>query len=88
MSHGFKIVLVFLPLLAFAGAWMAWYLRRSGRMVDRWAAEIGCRVVSRKYRWLFSGPFWWRTTRNMAIYYVTLEDAGGRTRHAYVRCGS
>jgi len=83
-----SLMAVFVVLfISFAGLFMIWHFRRSGRMVERWAADNGYRLLDREYRWLLRGPFWWRTGKGMAVYHVTVQDASGRVRKGYIRCG-
>ena len=66
-----------------------WRRCRAERVIDRWAAENGFRVIDKEYRpGRLGGVFRWRYTRRQQAYYVTLEDREGRIRKAEVLCGS
>jgi hypothetical protein len=83
-------------------AYAVWHHRRAAVMIDRWAKEQGLRVVSRDVRHhrpnrseaevprkgtAQGQPSWWKTSHVDAVYQVTVEDAEGRKRTAFVRCG-
>ncbi len=66
---------------------LLWDLRRSRAILDKWAANEGFNIVSAERRWVLTGPFWWRTGRGQRVFYVTVRDAKGHVRRAYVRVG-
>ena len=82
----------FLPILGFIWVlmlvYMLWVFRRRASLIEQWADKNGYRIVSRKYRWLRKGPFFWTSSRGQTVYYVTMEDVQGNQRHGWVRCGS
>src|SRR4051794_29722736 len=65
-----------------------WRFGRSQTILDRWAEANGLRILNKEYRWMMRGPFAWTTSKGQAVYRVTVEDAAGRTRSGWVRCGS
>ena len=70
----------------FVIVWPRW---RAARVIDRWAAKNGFRVIDKEYRvGTLGGVFRWRFTKRQQAYYVTLEDRDGRIRKAEVLCGS
>jgi hypothetical protein len=87
MDQALLTVAFVVLFLSLGGLLMVWHFRRSGRMVERWAADNGYRLLGEEYRWFLRGPFWWRTGNGMAVYHVTVQDASGRVREGYVRCG-
>jgi hypothetical protein len=64
-----------------------WHFSRSSSVLDQWAAENGYRIISQNYRHLVKGPFFLRSGKGHAVYYVTVEDESGRQRSGYVRIG-
>ena len=79
--------LCFVCCVAAAVAYAVWHHRRAAAMIDRWAKEQGLRVVGRDVRHHRPKPSWWKTSHVDAVYQVTVEDAEGRKRTAFVRCG-
>jgi len=69
-------------------AMIAWFLARSRRLLDEWAADNGITITSRERRYLRRGPFLWTTGRGQDVYYITAVDGSGTSRSGYVRCGS
>jgi hypothetical protein len=63
------------------------HFTRSTTMLDRWAAANGLRLVTKEYRWLVKGPFFWRSGKNQAVYRITAQDAHGQTFSGFARCG-
>ena len=56
-------------------------------MMSQWAQANGLTLVSEERCWFFKGPFFWTSGKSQMVYYVTVRDPAGRTRHAWVRCG-
>lgn len=81
-------LLLFIPFVLIGIASIFWHFNRSATLLDRWAARNGLRIVSREYRWLARGPFWWRTSKSQSVYRVEVIDSAGETRTGYVRLGS
>ena len=82
-----------LPVLGVAAAvffvallW-AWHFRRSRDILRRWADENGYELVSVERRFVFRGPFWWRTAKGQEVFYVVVRDSAGHCRNAHVRVG-
>src|SRR5262245_60494797 len=69
-------------------SWFWWRSHRSGVIIDRWASEHGCRVITKSYCWFFAGPFFMRNGRGQTVYRIVAEDEDGCRRRAHVRCGS
>jgi hypothetical protein len=67
---------------------IAWHFSRSRRLLEKWAAENGFRIIESSYRNLVRGPFFWTTSKGQSVYRVTVEDATGQRRSGWVRCGS
>jgi hypothetical protein len=66
---------------------LVWHLGRSHSILEHWAARNGYRLIDQSYCWFSKGPFFWTSSKGQTVYYVTVEDAAGRIRHAWVRCG-
>jgi hypothetical protein len=62
--------------------------RRSRTILERWAERQGYRILRSQRRTLRRGPFFFFTARGQEVFRVTVEDAHGRIRHGFVRCGS
>ena len=76
------IAIAMLVILSFV-----WQVRRSRSRLDQWAAQNGFRIIESSYRNLVRGPFFWTTSKGQTVYRVTVEDASGRQRSGWVRCG-
>ena len=44
-------------------------------------------IVLSQRRLFFTGPFFWNTWNNQAVYYVTIQTADGQTGSGWVRLG-
>jgi hypothetical protein len=80
--------LVALGFLVGAGLWVYWQNANTSRMLNEWARENGYRIVSREYRSLLRGRFWWRTSKSQRVYYIDVVDAEGNHRTGYARLGN
>ena len=58
---------------------------RCANMIAEWASHSGWRVRTARRRFFNIGPF--RFNPGLPVYLVTLENAIGKERRAYVRCG-
>jgi hypothetical protein len=88
MRDALPIFLLVTAVLVIAGAtWRWWCSSRSNDLIERWAERCHVRVVRCDYCWFWTGPFFLTTTKGQMVYYVTVQDAKGRTRRAWVRCG-
>ena len=66
---------------------VVWTASRSRDVLDQWAAANGFTIVNRERRQLRTGPYVFRRVKGQEVFYVTVEDAGGRRRSGYVRVG-
>jgi hypothetical protein len=83
--------LLFLAILVLliALACLAGHLARSDWVLRNWAEEEGYRILQKRYRLFFRGPFFWRANDEcQTVYRVTVEDKVGRVRSGWVCCGS
>ena len=87
MNNGGPAVFVFLIVIVLVILSMTWTFSRSTSIIETWARENGYRLLSSEYRWLAKGPYFFRTSKGQTVYRVTVQDAQGRTRSGYVRCG-
>lgn len=85
--EGFLIVLVVAVLITVTTLVVRWELRKSRRLIDEWAARNQYRVLDRRWKMLWFGPFWWRTSKHQRVHRVTVQDREGKTRKAWIRCG-
>jgi hypothetical protein len=56
-------------------------------MLERYLRERGYRLISKQYRWLVRGPFWWRTSKGQSVYRFSAEDADAVRREGWARVG-
>ncbi len=85
MEERLQILLV---LVALAVAMWVWTIRKSKRMVEEWARQQGMHLVSSEFRWWRRGPFFWKSSRNQTVLYVTVRMTDASIRSAFIRCGS
>jgi hypothetical protein len=64
-----------------------WHYSRSSSLLEQWARRHGYRILSQEYCYFFKGPFFWTSSKDQVVYYVTVEDEEGRQRKGWVRCG-
>jgi hypothetical protein len=83
----FGTIVAVMAFMAFIALSMAWRGTRSESMMAQWARTNGLTLLSEERCWFFKGPFFWTSGKGQMIYYVTVRDPSGRTRHAWVRCG-
>ncbi|HZE21241.1 MAG TPA: hypothetical protein VE082_04230 [Desulfobaccales bacterium] len=65
-----------------------WTIRKSKQMVAEWARQQGLLLVSSEFRLWRRGPFFWKSSRNQTVLYVTVRMPDGSPRSAFIRCGS
>jgi hypothetical protein len=85
--EGIGAGLLVLVMIVLGGTYIWWYFTRSLSMVEQWARDNGLTLVEVERRYMFHGPFWWRTGKGQAVFRVTVRDASGQVRHGYVRVG-
>jgi hypothetical protein len=81
---------VFFAVLAISGfiGWCWMFHARAKSIIQKWAAEHGY-VILQCDSPFHTGAFsFWTTSRGQIVYSVTVRDATGRERKAWVRCGS
>ena len=64
-----------------------WQFKKSRLLIDKWAARNGYRILNRRFQLFWRGPFWWRSSKGQLVYRVTIQDAAGNIRRAWIRCG-
>lgn len=86
-ADNFAVVLLALALVLIAvlGTW--WHYGRSSSLLETWARRHGYHIISQEYCRFFKGPFFWTSSKGQVVYYVTVQDAEGRQRTGWVRCG-
>jgi hypothetical protein len=65
-----------------------WSFTQSRKILEGWAAGSGFNILRAERRVFWMGPFWWRTSKGQAVFYVTVLDQEGRERSGWVRVGS
>jgi hypothetical protein len=85
MEPFFALGLLFLTLLGFAG-WILLFIRRLHSRLRSWAAENGFHIV-RMERSGFARPakWFWRHSRDRAVFRVRVRDREGRERTGWIR---
>jgi hypothetical protein len=81
------IGLVVVIMLVFVGLSLWWRFSRSTNMVEQWASDNGLELINVERRFMFRGPFWWRTNKGQEVFRVTVRDGSGQVLHGYVRVG-
>lgn len=61
---------------------------RARSLLAEWARSQQVELLSVRRCWLWRGPYAWRSSKNQTVFYVTVRDAAGQERRAYVRVGS
>lgn len=84
MGNSFPIILIFVFAAIITGA----IFSRARQMLESWAKENGYQILRSELRWFRRGPFFWTTSRNQMVYYVSVRNREGVTRNAWVRCGT
>ena len=64
-----------------------WVFSRARNMLEAWARENGYNILSSEMRLLRRGPFFWTTSKNQVVYYVTVQTPDGHNTSGFVRCG-
>ena len=81
------IAIIFIVLASFSMLFLIARLSKSRMMVEEWAEHEGYHLLNAERRWLLRGPFFFLSDKEQDVYYVTVADAAGQIRHAYIRCG-
>jgi hypothetical protein len=83
-AFGILFILILVPIAIFG---IAMSISRPRTILERWADANGFQIVHAERRTFFRGPFFWRSTKDQVVYYVTVRDSSGAARRGYVRCG-
>lgn len=75
-------------LLAGAVAYYGWELWRSRTLLARWAVRKGVEIIWARRRWVFKGPFFWKSTSGQVVFRVKVRDLQGYERTGWVLCGN
>lgn len=78
---------ILLVLVIIVLAWR-WHFSRSSAILEKWADENGYEILEKSYRYFFRGPFFFRATKDQAVYRVTVRDKAGNVESGWVACGS
>jgi hypothetical protein len=80
---------ILVPIIAILGIWfLVRREKRKTKMLNRWAAEQGVRLIDRDERGMVRGPYFWGTAGGQVVYRVAAEFPGGEIRHGWVRLGT
>jgi hypothetical protein len=79
------LLLFVLPIIFAVG--VMWY-SRAKNILRHWAQNNDYEILSRQYRWIRRGPFFWWTTRGQEVFYVTIRTPDGQLKRGWVRCGN
>jgi len=74
--------------LTLAVAYYAWELWRSRKLLLQWAKRQGVAIIRSRRRWVFKGPFFWKSTSGQMVFRVEVRDPHGRERIGWVLCGN
>ena len=80
-----NIAIAFVILIVIAI--LVWTFSRSRRMLEKWAVDNNYQIISASIRLFRRGPFFWTTSKNQVVYYVTIRTSEG-IKNGWVRCGS
>jgi len=80
----FLIARIFL-IIGIFGLFQHLVAMRCHSMIRAWAKQGGWRALKTHRKFINLGPF--KFNPGLPVYRVTLENACGKQRHAYVRCG-
>jgi hypothetical protein len=67
---------------------VVWGHSRAEFLLQQWASRNDLRIVEKKGRKIFRGPFMWNSSRTQMVYRVTVEDRDCNTYSGFVRLGS
>jgi len=59
---------------------------RGRKILESWALENNYQIISSETRLFRRGPFFWTTTKNQMVYYVTVRTPED-VKSGWVRCG-
>ena len=60
-------------VIAIAIPFLAWHLRRSRELVEKWAAANAHSTTAIERRYLRAGPFFWRRGRGHEVFHVSVS---------------
>lgn len=63
-----------------------WQVDRADQLAQGWARDNAYEIVASENRWL-DGPFFWRSSDQQVVRYITVRDQYGRERSGHVRLG-
>ena len=85
-DHFFPVLLgIGFIIIAILAIW--WHYSRASELLEEWARRHRYHILRQEYCYFFKGPFFWSSSKNQVVYYVTIEDRDGRQRTGWVRCG-
>jgi hypothetical protein len=81
------LALFAIPMTILLGRLIFWSEARVEAALQRWAQQLGCRIVDQEKRLRIPREFWWTVPVRTPVYYLTLEDSQGYRRYAWVWVG-
>jgi hypothetical protein len=60
---------------------------RSRSLLIGWARQNDFEILASDYRKFRRGPFFWTSSKNQTVYYVTIRDRENQVRSGWLRCG-
>ena len=78
-------VIIFIGVIIASAIWKG---SRAHELVERWARENSLRLLNVEECYFNRGPFFWTTSKGQVVFRVEVQDAQGRQRYGWLRCGS
>jgi hypothetical protein len=67
--------------------WRDWRIKRSQRLINRWAETHQLRIVGKASRSAFRAPLFGRSASGQTVHHITVVDQAGQQRSGSIRCG-
>ncbi len=74
-------------LILFATAWVEFAWVRAPAFVDRWAETHLYRIVRRRRKMLFRGPFSWKSWGLQVVFQIEIDDGSDLIKAGWFRVG-
>ena len=80
-------LLIVPAMLLFVALIISWLVSRARGILNKWAEESGYEVVSAKMCWFLKGPYFWKSSKNQAVFRITVSDSSGDVSTGWACCG-